>query len=68
MQAVLQFWDKLNEKDTGSCNDKQTVKISFLYSMSKARTYAMESPKSVHFYVVVRSFLCYFVDIESVIE
>ena len=30
--------------------------------------YAMESPQSVHLYGVVRSFLCYFVDLESSIE
>ena len=30
--------------------------------------YTMESPQSVHFYDVVRSVLCYFVDLESAIE
>ena len=39
-----------------------------IFKTSKAKIsskYAMESPQSVHFYDIVRSFLFYFVDLET---
>ena len=54
----------------GAFNDNHTLMSSSFGTspMSIARIlnkYAMESPKSVHFYDVVRSFLRYFGDSES---
>ena len=57
-------------------NDNQTVMVKMLFSccifnVSIVRILsknAIESPLSVHLYDVVRSILCYFIDLESSIE
>ena len=60
----------------GSCIKYQAVmvKMSSLYSILKmiitiiSSKYALESHQLVHFYDIDRSFLDYFVDLESSIE
>ena len=71
--VIVDLVSNNNHLDTGLCNNNQTVivKMSSSYNIfknSKARissNYEMESPQSVHLYVVVRSFLYYFVNLET---